>query len=189
MSQETTFSRSTLVGEVQTKLTPQAYLLPVRLVVGWDWLDAGLRKLVLAPDKVDPSSSSFVLNKFVSFLPHAGVFAPLLKYFLENPGTGGTFLLVYSVAELLVGGLLVLGLMTRLAGFGGAVMAAALAPAFWLGSTCEDEWQIGILLVAAGAVLALTSSGRTFGLDSLLYRRFGDRPISRLPGLRLLKFW
>lgn len=189
MSQKASFSKSELIADVQKKLTPQAYLLPMRLVVGWDWLDAGLRKLVLAPAKVNPTSPSFVLNKFVAFLPHAGVFAPLLKYFLENPATGGAFLVTYAVVELLVGGFLMLGFMTRLAGFGGAVMAAALAPAFWLGSTCEDEWQIGILLVAAGAVLALTSSGRTFGLDSLLYRKFGDRPLSRLPLLRLIKLW
>lgn len=168
---------------------PLAYLLPLRLTVGWDWLDAGLRKLVLAPAKVNPASASFVLNKFVSFLPHAGPFTLLLKYFLENPSIGGTFLVTYAVAEVIVGVFLITGFLSRLAGFGGLVMAAALMPAYWLGSTCEDEWQIGILLVASGAVLALMASGRKFGLDSYLYARFGDRPVSSLPVLRWIKFW
>jgi thiosulfate dehydrogenase [quinone] large subunit len=175
--------------EATKSLTPLAYLLPLRLTVGWDWLDAGLRKLMLAPAKVNPSSSSFVLNKFVSFLPHAGPFTFLLKYFLENPSVGGTFLVTYAVAEVIVGVFLITGLLSRLAGFGSVVMAAALMPAYWLGSTCEDEWQIGILLVASSVVLMLMASGRKFGLDSYLFVKFGDRPISSLPVLRWIKFW
>jgi thiosulfate dehydrogenase [quinone] large subunit len=168
---------------------PTAYLLPLRISVGWMWLDGGLRKLVLAPAKVDPASSSFVLGKFVTFLPHAGPFTQFLKYMLENPSIGSPFLIAYSVLELLVGSFLILGFLTRLAGFGGAVMAASLTPAFWLGSTCEDEWQIGSLLVAGGVVLMLTAAGRKYGVDSYLYRRLGDRGIANLPLLRQIKLW
>ncbi|PSN95841.1 quinol oxidase [Candidatus Marsarchaeota G2 archaeon ECH_B_2] len=168
---------------------PAAYMLPLRIGVGWMWLDGGLRKLVLAPQKVNPASASFVLGKFVTFLPHSGPFEGFLKFMLENPSLGSPFLIVYSVLELVVGTLLIIGLFTRLAGFGGALMAASLAPAFWLGSTCEDEWQIGSLLVAGGVVLMLSAAGRRYGLDSYLYRRFGDRGVLNTKLLRHIKLW
>ncbi|PSN85512.1 quinol oxidase [Candidatus Marsarchaeota G1 archaeon BE_D] len=169
--------------------TPSEYLLPLRIGVGWMWFDGGLRKLVLAPDKVNPSSSSFVLGKLVTFLPHAGFFQPFLKFVLENPAIGAPFLVVYSVLELVIGSLLVIGLFTRLAGFGSALMASSLAPAFWLGSTCEDEWQIGSLLLAGGVVLMLSAAGRKFGLDSLLFRKYGDRGLLNVPLLKHIKLW
>ncbi|MEM0120371.1 MAG: TQO small subunit DoxD [Thermoprotei archaeon] len=178
-----------ILKESARAYVPAAYLLPLRVGVGWMWLDGGLRKLVLAPQKVNPASASFVLGKFVTFIPHSGPFEGFLKYMLENPAIGSPFLIAYSILELLVGTLLIIGLLTRLAGFGGSLMAASLAPAFWLGSTCEDEWQIGSLLVAGGVVLMLSAAGRRYGLDSYLYRKYGDRGLANVWLLKYIKLW
>jgi|GEM_PF-1591273 len=40
--------------------TRMEYIWPIRFAVGWMFLDGGLRKAVLKPEKLDPNSSSFV---------------------------------------------------------------------------------------------------------------------------------
>ncbi len=170
--------------------TRMEYLWPLRFAAGWMFLDGGLRKAVLKPEKLNPLSASFVGGKLVNFLPHAGPFKPFLLMTLENRVLDVTFLTAFSYLEIVVGLFLILGVLTRLAAFGALLMSAGFAPAYWLGSTCEDEWQIGALLVAGSLVLMLTASGRTWGFDSLLYRRFGDRALSRrLPLLKWIKLW
>ncbi|BCU66976.1 quinol oxidase [Sulfolobales archaeon HS-7] len=174
---------------VQANTTRMEYLFPVRFAVGWMFLDGGLRKAVLAPVKLNPNSPSFAGGKLVNFLPHAGPFQGFLLTILENRGLDIAFITTFSYLEIIVGLLLVLGLLTRLSAFGAALMAAGFAPAYWLGSTCEDEWQIGALLVAGAITLMLTASGRTFGLDKFLYEKFGDRGIANVPILKWIKLW
>ncbi len=59
--------------EGQAKImTSTLYTWFLRFAVGWDYLDGGLRKAVLAPQKLAVGTPTFVLNKLVSFLPHAG---------------------------------------------------------------------------------------------------------------------
>ncbi|AWR99063.1 thiosulfate:quinone oxidoreductase large subunit [Metallosphaera hakonensis] len=170
--------------------TRMEYLFPIRFAVGWMFLDGGLRKAVLKPAKLDPSSSSFVGGKLVNFLPHAGPFKPFLLMTLENKALDVTFLTLFSYVEIIAGLFLILGLLTRLSAFAALLMSVGFAPAYWLGSTCEDEWQIGSLLTAGSVVLMLTATGRTMGLDALLYRKFGDRALSRkVPILNLIKLW
>ncbi|EWG07620.1 MAG: TQO small subunit DoxD [Candidatus Aramenus sulfurataquae] len=166
------------------------YLWPVRFAVGWMYLDGGLRKAVLKPAKLDPNSSSFVGGKLVNFLPHAGPFKPFLLMTLENKSLDVTFLTVFSYIELLVGLFLVIGLLSRLASLGALAMAVGFAPAYWLGSTCEDEWQIGALLTAGSITLMLAAPGRVLGLDYFLYKKFGDRPLAKnVPILKWIKLW
>jgi len=165
-------------------------LFPIRFAVGWMWLDGGLRKALLKPTKLDPNSPSFVLNKVVTFLPHAGVFRPELISFLENPSLGATFLTIFSWFEILVGLFLIIGFLTRLWAFIGSAMAVSLAPAAWLGSTCEDKWQIFSLLLAGGVTLMLAGAGRYWGVDYFLYKKFGDRGIfQNVPILKWIKLW
>ncbi|MEM3347985.1 MAG: thiosulfate:quinone oxidoreductase large subunit [Metallosphaera sp.] len=170
--------------------TRMEYLFPIRFAVGWMFLDGGLRKAVLKPAKLDPNSSSFVGGKLVNFLPHSGPFKSLLLMTLENRSLDVSFLTAFSYIEIIAGLLLVLGLLTRLAALGSLFMSVGFAPAYWLGSTCEDEWQIGALLTAGSIVLMLTASGRVMGLDKFLYERLGDRPISKkVPILNMIKLW
>jgi thiosulfate dehydrogenase [quinone] large subunit len=177
--------------EGQTKIvTPTLYTWILRFVVGWDYFDGGLRKIVLAPDKLAVGTPTFVLNKLVSFLPHAGFFKSFLLYALANPSFSVPFIITFSALEMIIGILLIVGFITRLAAFGGALMAVGFQPAFWLGATCEDEWQIGILLFAASLTILLVGAGRTMGLDYFLYKRFGDRGISKkIPILKWIKLW
>ncbi|MCH1771123.1 MULTISPECIES: thiosulfate:quinone oxidoreductase large subunit [Metallosphaera] len=170
--------------------TRMEYLFPIRFAVGWMFLDGGLRKAVLKPAKLDPNSSSFVGGKLVNFLPHAGPFKPFLLMTLENRTLDVTFLTVFSYIEIIAGLFLVIGFLTRLSALAALFMSVGFAPAYWLGSTCEDEWQIGALLTAGSVVLMLTATGRVFGVDSVLYKKFGDRPLSkRIPILNMIKLW
>ena len=176
--------------EVDVKHVEAVSLFPIRFAVAWMWLDGGLRKAVLAPQKLNPNSPSFVLNKVVTFLPHAGIFKPELISFLENPSLGATFLAIFSWFEIIVGLFLLIGFLTRLMSFIAAAMAVSLAPAAWLGSTCEDEWQIFSLLLAGAVTLMLAGAGRYWGVDYFLYKKFGDRGISKtLPILKWIKLW
>ncbi len=56
--------------------------------------------------------------------------------------------------------MLMLGLLTRLASVGVFCLALGiLLGSGWLGTTCLDEWQIGILGMCAGLLLFLTGGG------------------------------
>jgi len=171
------------------KMTRMEYLFPVRFAVGWMFLDGGLRKAVLKPAKLDPNSASFVGGKLVNFLPHAGPFKGLLLMTLENRSLDVTFLTVFSYIEIIAGLFIIIGLLTRLAALGALAMSVGFAPAYWLGSTCEDEWQIGALLTAGSVMLILTGAGRVWGLDYFLYKKLGDRPIANVPILKWIKLW
>ncbi|AKA75135.1 DoxX family membrane protein [Saccharolobus solfataricus] len=176
--------------QVVDNLTRKEYLFPIRFAVGWMFFDGGIRKAILKPAKLDPNSSSFVGGKLVNFLPHAGPFKDFLLMTLENRTFDVTFLTIFSYVEILVGLFLIIGFLTRLSAFGAAVMAIGMAPAYWLGSTCEDEWQIGSLLTAGAIVLMLTAAGRVWGVDYYLYKKFGDWSLSKkIPLLNLIKFW
>jgi thiosulfate dehydrogenase [quinone] large subunit len=163
--------------------------LPLRFAVGWMWLDGGLRKAVLKPAKLDPNSPSFVLNKVVTFLPHAGIFKGALLSFLSDPSFGATFLAIFSAFEIIVGLALIIGVLSRFFGFIAAGMALSLAPAAWLGSTCEDEWQILSLLLAGAVSIMIAGAGRKYGVDEILYKKYGDRPIINAPLLKYIRLW
>jgi len=108
---------------------------------------------------------------------------------LENHTFDVTFLTLFSYIEIIAGLFLVIGFLTRLAAFGTGAMAIGMAPAYWLGSTCEDEWRIGALLTAGAIVVMLTGAGRVWGLDYFLYKKFGDRGIANVPILKWIKLW
>ncbi len=68
-------------------------------------------------------------------------------------------------------------------------MALSLAPAAWLGSTCEDEWQILSLLLAGAVSIMIAGAGRKYGVDEILYKKYGDRPIINAPLLKYIRLW
>lgn len=66
---------------------------------------------------------------------------------------------------------LMLGLFTRLMSIGVFALAMGiLLAAGWLGTTCLDEWQIGILGLASGFTLFFTGSSG-YGLDYVFIKR------------------
>ncbi len=77
----------------------------------------------------------------------------------------------FTLVEAVVGLLLILGLGTRLMSVGVFFLALGiLLGSGWLGTTCLDEWQIGVLGVSSGFVLFLTGSG-AYSLDHFLMTR------------------
>ena len=139
----------------------------LRLVIGWTYFSAFWRRLVL-DHKLDEGGAGYVGEKFNHFLPHALLIKPLIAYLVSHANVLWWFMLSFTLVEGLVGLFLLLGLFTRVASLGVLGLALSiLLGSGWLGSTCVDEWQIGVLGVAGGFTLMLTGSGR-FTIDNRL---------------------
>lgn len=143
--------------------------LPLRLVVGWTYFSAFWRRLVLE-NKLIPDDPGYIGVKFNHFLPNALGIKPAIEYLVTHPSELWWFMVVFTVIECLVGLMLMLGLLTRLVSVGVFFLALGiLLGSGWLGTTCVDEWQIGILGMCAGLLLFLTGGG-SCSLDSKLVR-------------------
>lgn len=63
-------------------------------------------------------------------------------------------MVIFTIIEAIVGLFIMLGLMTRLMSVGVLALATGiLLGSGWLGTTCLDEWQIGILGISTGFAL------------------------------------
>lgn len=141
--------------------------LPVRLVIGWTYFSAFWRRVVLE-NKLDPDVSGYIGEKFNHFLPNALGIRPMIEYLVGHPDLLKYAMVGFSVTEAIVGLFLMVGLATRTMAFGVLILALGiLLGSGWIGSTCLDEWQIGVLGVACGLMLMLTGGG-AFSVDRLL---------------------
>jgi thiosulfate dehydrogenase [quinone] large subunit len=139
----------------------------LRLVTGYTYFSAFWRRLVLE-NKFNPDATNYVGEKFNHFLPNALLIKPLIEYLVSHADLLWWFMLVFTLIECSVGLCVLLGLFTRLASLGVSSLALGiLLGAGWLGTTCLDEWQIGVLGVAAGFTLMLTGGG-SFAIDNRL---------------------
>ncbi|MUM19318.1 DoxX family membrane protein [Mycobacterium sp. CBMA271] len=144
--------------------------LPVRLVIGWTYFSAFWRRVALE-NKLDPDVAGYIGEKFNHFLPNALGIKPIIGYLLTHPDLLKWAMITFTVVEAVVGLCVMLGLCTRLMSIGVLALASGiLLGSGWLGTTCLDEWQIGILGVASGFMLFLTGGGR-YSLDRLLAAR------------------
>ncbi len=144
--------------------------LAIRMVIGWTYFSALWRRVVLA-DKLDPDAVGYIGIKFNHFLPNALGIKPLIQYLVEHPEALWVNMVAFTIIEGIVGLFLMFGLFTRLASIGmfGLAMGILLGSG-WLGTTCIDEWQIGILGIATGFVLFFAGSGK-YSLDYLLMKK------------------
>lgn len=141
--------------------------LALRLVVGWTYFSAFLRRVVLE-NKLIPDAPGYIGEKFNHFLPNSLGIKPIIEYLVTNPTQLWWAMVLFTIIEGIVGLCFMLGLFTRLMSIGVLMLAAGiLLGSGWLGTTCLDEWQIGILGVAAGFTIFL-SGGGTFSLDHVL---------------------
>src|SRR5690554_7351782 len=141
------------------------FTLALRLVVGWTYFSAFWRRLVL-DNKLIPEEAGYIGEKFNHFLPNALGIKPLIEYLVLNPEILHIAMIVFTIVEAVVGLLLMLGLFTRLMSIGVFFLSMGiLLGSGWLGTTCLDEWQIGVLGVASGFVIFFTGGGR-FSLDN-----------------------
>src|SRR5690554_66087 len=146
------------------------FTLALRLVVGWTYFSAFWRRLVL-DNKLIPEEAGYIGEKFNHFLPNALGIKPIIEYLVTNPEALHTSMVIFTIIEAIVGLFIILGLFTRLMSIGVFFLAMGiLLGSGWIGTTCLDEWQIGVLGVASGFVLFLTGSG-AYSLDNYMMNK------------------
>jgi len=143
--------------------------LALRLVIGWTYFSAFWRRTVLV-DKLDPELTGYIGEKFNAFLPNALGIKPIIQYLVENPDILWVNMVIFTIVEGIVGLFIIFGLFTRIMSIGvfGLAMGILLGSG-WIGTTCLDEWQIGVLGIATGFVLFLTGSGK-YSIDNYLLK-------------------
>lgn len=178
-----------LIEEKRFKLN---YTLALRLVVGWTYFSAFWRRIVL-DYKLDPEVAGYIGEKFNHFLPHALFIKPQLEYLLLNPDLLWWVLFAFTIIEGVVGLLFMLGLFTRLMSLTVAGLAMGiLLSAGWIGTTCLDEWQIGVLGLAGGIVIFFSGPDH-YSLDRVFYKNkfilLMDLPAFQKLNLQKLILW
>lgn len=143
------------------------FTLALRLVVGWTYFSALWRRVALAT-KLDPEGVGYLGEKFNHFLPNALGIKPIIEYLVLNPDLLFWAMVIFTIIEGIVGLFIMLGLFTRLMSIGvfGLAMGILLGSG-WIGTTCLDEWQIGVLGVATGFTISFTGGG-IYSLDNYL---------------------
>ncbi len=159
--------------QAQTRNFIGAIMLPLRLVGSWLFLSAVHRRFILAPDKHNFESESWLGHKINTFYPHANTgFHEGLGWMLRNPEWLNVFTYVFTFTELILGVLLLLGIFSRLTGLLLVSLSVGLMhTAGWLGPTCLDEWQIASLLTTIGLVLTFYGTG-SYSTDQWLMNRY-----------------
>ena len=145
-------------------------LLAFRWVIGWTYFSAFWRRLVLE-NKLIPEEAGYIGEKFNHFLPNALGIKLIIEYLVLHPEALQLSMVIFTIVEAVVGLLLILGLFTRLMGIGvfGLAMGILLGSG-WIGTTCLDEWQIGILGVAGGFTIFLAGSS-AYSFDNYLVKK------------------
>lgn len=150
------------------------FTLALRLVVGWTYFSAFWRRVALA-DKLNPDAAGYIGAKFNHFLPKALLIGDSIEYLVTHEDLLWWVMFIFTIIEGVVGLLFMLGFMTRLMSIGVSALAfGILLGAGWLGTTCLDEWQIGVLGVAAGFTVFLSGGGR-YSIDGLLSGSFSRK--------------
>ena len=143
------------------------FTLSLRLIVGWTYFSAFWRRLVLE-NKLIPDGTGYIGEKFSHFLPNSIGIKPIIEYLVSTPDLLWWAMVIFTLVEGIVGLLYMLGFFTRLMSIGVFSLAfGILLGSGWLGTTCLDEWQIGILGVSAGFTIFLSGGGK-YSLDYLL---------------------
>src|SRR5690554_5881677 len=143
------------------------FRLSLRWVIGWTYFSAFWRRLII-DNKLIPEEAGYIGEKFNHFLPNALGIKPIIEYLVSNPDALQNAMIAFTIIEAIVGLFIILSLFTRLMSIGVFFLAMGiLLGSGWIGTTCLDEWQIGVLGVATGFVLFLTGSS-SYSLDQLL---------------------
>lgn len=141
------------------------FTLSIRLVIGWTYFSAFWRRLILE-NKLIQDEAGYIGEKFNHFLPNALGIKPIIEYLVTNPEALWWSMVSFTIIEAIVGLLIMLGFFTRLMSFGVFSLAMGiLLGSGWIGTTCLDEWQIGVLGIACGFTLFLSGSG-SYSLDN-----------------------
>ncbi|EJL74053.1 TQO small subunit DoxD [Chryseobacterium populi] len=146
------------------------FTLSIRLVIGWTYFSAFWRRLILE-NKLIPDEAGYIGEKFNHFLPNALGIKPIIEYLVTHPDSLQTAMVSFTIIEAAVGLFIILGLFTRFMSIGILGLALGiLLGSGWLGTTCLDEWQIGVLGIACGFTLFLTGSS-FYSLDHYFLKK------------------
>lgn len=146
------------------------FTLSLRWVIGWTYFSAFWRRLILE-NKLIPEEAGYIGEKFNHFLPNALGIKPIIEYLVSNPEALQISMVAFTIIEAIVGLSIILGLFTRLMSIGVFFLAMGiLLGSGWLGTTCLDEWQIGVLGVSSGFTLFLTGSS-LYSLDNYFLKQ------------------
>lgn len=149
----------------QSYITAGLFTTALRWVVGWTYFSAFWRRLILE-NKLNPEEAGYIGEKFNHFLPNALGIKPMIEYLVSHPEILWWAMVVFTIVEGIVGFLLILGIFTRLMSIGVFFLALGiLLGSGWIGTTCLDEWQIGVLGIASGFIIFL-SGGGPYSIDS-----------------------
>lgn len=136
------------------------FTLALRLIIGWTYFSAFWRRLIL-DNKLIQDEVGYIGEKFNHFLPHALFIKPIIEYLVSNPELLWYNMVIFTIVEAIVGFCLLLGVWTRFMSIGVIFLATGiLLGAGWLGTTCLDEWQIGILGIGGGIAILFTGGGK-----------------------------
>jgi len=102
---------------------------------------------------------------------------PWYRFFLENAVLPNVwvFAVLITVAEMVLGAMLVLGLLTRVASFLGILLVVNYLLATW--HYGFPYVHLNILVLACFVVFLIAGVGRCLGLDALLHEKFPEIPL------------
>ena len=146
--------------------------LSVRVIQGFIYWGGGSRRFIYAPSKLNPDAPTWMANKFQTAMPGA-LFGTdhLICFMLHHFWLLYAGVILFSAAELVVGGMLMAGALTRVAALVSMGFSVLLMAMFgWQGATCIDEWTMAACNLAMGATLLLGGSG-VYSIDNVLVRR------------------
>ena len=161
----------TTLGERHWRVAAIA-LLSVRVIQGFIYWGGGSRRFIYDPEKLNPDAPTWMANKFQSAMPGA-LFGSdhLIAFLLHHFWLLYPAVILSSGAELIAGGALMAGLLTRLAALVSVGFSMVLMLMFgWQGGTCIDEWTMAACNLAMGATLVLAGGG-AYSLDNVLLKR------------------
>ena len=155
------------------KFGERAFLLPLRLALGYEFLIGGIEKLI------DPTylSSPGLIGLGAAAAPSdwaRGVFSMMLPNY-------AVFLLLIATGELLVGLSMFLGGFTRLGAIGGIMLQLTFL--FLLGWLSVSTFGINFVGGVAFLALAMLQAGRFVGVDQFI------GPKLEKSGNRILRFF
>ncbi|NRB38810.1 MAG: DoxX family membrane protein [Pseudomonadales bacterium] len=153
--------------------------------MGFVFFMGGWRRFINSPIKHDIEHAAHLANKLVSAAPGSPL-EPLIHWLLYRPNLVEWAVYMMSTAEIIVGLGLMLGLLTRLAAIGSAVLNMTMMLIFgWMGYECLDEWTMSALGFAISITLLIYGTG-SYSLDRLFNLDIGARFINKPVAIALI---
>ena len=141
------------------KFGVRAFLLPIRLALGFEFLSGGIEKLIDTTYLASPGAIAGAIANPATSDWARGVLNMMLPNY-------GAFLLLIATGELLVGLSIYFGGFTRLGAIGGLLLMWTFM--FLLGSLSPSTFGINFIGGVAFLALGMLQAGRYIGVDQFL---------------------